>query len=205
MGLSSYRSAPGLPNLAGVEPAFADAAVASELTLAGIELVHGEVDRRSEVATRIQGRLGTFRLSRFWRYWVVDHGRVPLSVALELHADPAARLDVRAGGHCGSVHPSEQAEWYRPNGRRILHSSEEETCRRILRDCPGDRIAAAMKDLLATCDFVDHPSKEPDAEGFVPTYHIDTQIGLRVFADALRRHGLDLDSDTPLKVGPRVS
>lgn len=139
-----------------------------------------------EVPASLTGRLGKFTFVRGWRYWVVA-GPTPLNVALELYADPVGKTDIRVSGHCAC--PPPEWPWITcldadgwelhsdPDGKQAIdyayfHSkgfvpSLEEKRIRFVHDAPS----------LATSIFV-------------TSYHIDTEVGLRVFVDALRSHGL---------------
>ena len=122
-------------NLAGVQDA--GAYICAELDEATIErVVHDEPIERSEVPTRVTGKLGDFTFRRLWYYYSA-RGHVPLAVAQELYADPVGRAYVRVNGHCG---------------------------------CPP-----------------------PD--GDVECYHIDSQSGLNLFVEVLRRRGLIVASE----------
>jgi len=101
-----------LYNLAGNENC--DYFIKAELTLAGIDMVQ-EKDR-GEVPAKIKGKLGNFKFSRAWTYWIVK-GDVPLSVAEELYADPVGVKYVRVAGHCGCPAPK---EWATPNEKGEL-------------------------------------------------------------------------------------
>jgi hypothetical protein len=74
-----------------------DEDVRSELRAAGIEAVSGE-PACGEAVSAVTGRLGGFTFRRAWTHWAVD-GLVPLGVAREIHADPAAHKGLRVGGH----------------------------------------------------------------------------------------------------------
>jgi hypothetical protein len=39
--------------------------------------------------------------------------------------------------------------------------------------------------------FADVPRDYPDAQGYIEGYHIDSLLGLQLFAEACARHGLD--------------
>jgi hypothetical protein len=173
-------------NLAGhADP---DPIVERELVRCRIEAVRGERSK-GEVGTSITGRLGAgFTFKRAWRYWVAS-GPVPLDVADELYADPVGREDVRVAGHCGCPAPRDHGvTWYGGDGVRLLETGErEELLRYLASGSQGMKESAAR--MLDDCRFVDDPAAV--GRGFVELYHIDSEVGLRLFADTIRRHGLD--------------
>lgn len=174
-----------LRNLAGhINPDFA---IEEELRRCRIGAIRGERSA-GEVGASITGWLGPFTFRRAWRYWVAE-GRVPLHVAEELYADPVGITDVRAGGDCACRPPEVWAEWYdevdgndTATGKKLVPMSEKAKC---------DVFAASMpsfRESMAAYLFVDDPKSY--GVGYVTTYHIDSEIGLRLFADTLRKHGL---------------
>ena len=38
---------------------------------------------------------------------------------------------------------------------------------------------------------LENPATEPGVEAFIASYHIDSEIGMRFFADTIKKHGLD--------------
>ena len=167
-------------NLAGNKEC--DEVIEQELKRAGIEIVYGPRSR-SEVAATITGKLGSFTFFRAWTYWVVN-GLVPLAVAQELYADPVGVTDIRVDGHCGC--PPPQKPWVKriiPDGRHVVDAENREKFK--------DYFDASVRGQLAK-EFVfsDDPAAE-EANEYVDCYHIDSEAGLRVFADTIRKHGLD--------------
>lgn len=164
-----------------------DPIVEAELTRCRIDVVRGPYSS-GEVITSITGRLGPFSFRRAWRYWVAE-GPMPLAVAEGLYADPVGKDDVRVAGHCGCPPPAGPwVTWYDGDGVKLLGMDQREECERYL--ASGSR---AMKEsalrVLAANRFVVDPRAV--GAGFVESYHIDSEIGLRLFADAIRQHGLD--------------
>jgi len=106
-------------------------------------------------------------------YWRVN-GPVPLAVAQEIHRDPAAD-DIRVSGHAGRPAPTDPwITWRMPDGSTLADPAEEEAY---------DRMGLYKEGLT----FSNDRSK---ATPFIQTYHIDTELGLRVFVDHLRWNGL---------------
>lgn len=167
-------------NLAGVEDC--DDVIEEELDRADVPMV--EVPRddiHSEVPYTIEGRLGRFKFRRAWRYWVVE-GPVPIEVACELYVSPVGRKDVRAGGDCTCPHPDTQAEWLDPEGRRLYPDptgEQEARWRQFIEGHPACRNEPH--------NFVPDPSVVPGAHAFVTCYHIDSQEGLNLFVQTVRK------------------
>lgn len=160
-----------MKNLAG-DPR-CDADIKRELLDAGIQLV--EKDRtKEEVPSTISGELGAFKFIRAWYYWIVE-GKMPLEVARELYRDPVGKADVRVVGHCGCPSPDEPwIEWYDSEGRRIFPLSKKH--KDFSEEEAGYRV------------FFEDPSSV--GKGYIPFYHIDSAEGLKLFADAIRKHQL---------------
>lgn len=169
-------------NLAGNKDC--DVAIEWELTRCKIEVVRGERSDRREVPASITGKLGPFTFWRAWYYWVVN-GPMPLEAARELYADPVGKTDVRVAGNCGCPAPEPPwVEYYDADGHFLVQDPEGKQ--------------AAEWDQIAPRLFPDAPRPNfvPDApavaaKAFVDTYHVDTEIGLRLLADTIRKYGLD--------------
>ncbi|MBI2065007.1 MAG: hypothetical protein HYT62_03085 [Candidatus Yanofskybacteria bacterium] len=165
-----------MENLAGRRDC--DKSIERELNRCGIELVRLPSVLHSEVPASITGKLGQFQFHRAWYYWIV-RGNMPLPVAQELYDDPVGKTDIRVAGHCGCPPPIEWATYIDAEGRILCPISEKPQ---------GDSELA--RSILARTDirFVKDPSSE--GEGFVQSYHIDSELGLKIFADTLKRHNL---------------
>lgn len=170
-------------NLAGNKNC--DLEIERELRRARLVLIRGEVSNH-EVASRLTATLGPLTFWRAWRYWVVS-GPVPLSVARELYADPIGVTDVRVNGHCGC--PAPESPWARhvdANGKRLSRlDGPDAPSRREVN--PSPLMAEMYARIDATCEFVEDPASVAVAS-FVDTYHIDSEAGLRLFVDTVRRH-----------------
>ena len=154
-----------------------------ELKRSRIDVIHG-MRRKSEVPTSITGKLGPFTFERAWYYWVVS-GPVPLAVAKELYGDPVGATDIRVAGHCGC--PPPKRPWITVitlDGRHVIDSQERERIEKLFRNVV-DREEFERDNV-----FSDHIAAV-GAQEFVMSYHIDSEIGLRLFADTIRKHGFD--------------
>jgi len=157
-----------------------DRHIRRELERARIDIVgHDELPKHSEVPYLLTGKLGGFTFVRAWSYWRVE-GPMPLDKARELYDDPIGKTDVRVAGHCGC--PPPKFPWVThltKDGRRLIKASRHEQSSMDEHD-PGWR-----DELVASAD--------PEGEAYqsvVSNYHIDSEAGLRLFADAVRSlHG----------------
>lgn len=169
-----------MKNLAGDKDCDRD--VERELTRCKIEIVRGDRTDR-EVPASITGKLGPFTFRRAWYSWVVD-GPMPLEVARELYADPVGKTDVRAGGDAGCRPPETWADYFDADGRLLTHDPDGKQA------AEWDRLAPQLLPNAPRPNFVpDAPAVA--AKAFVDTYHVDTEIGLRLLVDTIRRYGLD--------------
>lgn len=175
-----------MKNLAG-DP-HCDEEIRRELKRARIELVEGERSKH-EVAASVTGKLGEFVFKRAWYYWVVQ-GPVPLEVARELYADPVGNTDVRVAGHCGCPPPEHPwVEYYDAQGLLValdVGGKEREQFRVMI---AGGHLTEADRALY---HFVDSEAERDSVSvrSVVESYHIDSEVGLRLFADTLRKAGL---------------
>ena len=160
-------------------------AVRRELAAAGIEPCRGE-RAAGEVISTVTGQLGDFTFRRSSRHWVAD-GLVPLEVALAMHADPVGRQGLRVGGHGARPAPGQFATvWLDGEGNLNLPlGDKEETAEALAVLYPA---AHRRVERGARVDFVADPARR--GRGFVDGYHIDTDDGLLLFAETMRRHGL---------------
>lgn len=136
----------------------------------------------------IVANIGPLEVSHSGRgYWRVK-GPVPLWVAQFLYADPAGRGLIRVDGDCTCPAPEgNHIEWRMPGGSLVLPLHEYESAK-LYASRPTGLIADIAKTTLETCLFHDDPASV-GASGFVMQYHIDGDLGLRVFVDIVRKHG----------------
>lgn len=115
-------------------------------------------------------------------YWRVK-GPVPLHVAEAIYADPASDL-IRVAGHCGCVAPVDP--W-------VTHRMPDGTILATLKDkAEFDRLSHRdyMVEAAKGYTFSDDPAVRAKARTYVESYHIDSELGLRVFVDYLRWYGV---------------
>jgi hypothetical protein len=164
-----------------------DQYIKKELERSRIEIV--TVDRlRGEVPSSLTGKLGELSFKRAWRYWVVN-GPVPIDVAYVLYEDPVGRTDIRAGGDCTCRHPDTCAEWYDTEGKLIYHDPEGKLRAQVENHVASDQgfIREAAEKILSEGRF-SRDAKSEAARGVVKWYHIDSEVGLRLFADAMKNY-----------------
>lgn len=166
-------------NVAGLENP--DPFLTEELTRAriNVEQLPRPLRRHPEVHAGVIGRLGQFTFRRAWYYWVAN-GPVPIELARKLYADPVGVKDIRVDGHCGCPAPDDfGGNYFAADGSRILVDPEGSEQRTI----------AKFPDLFKEERFVFVSSKEERREIaksiIIDCYHIDSEVGLRIFADAI--------------------
>lgn len=163
-----------MKNLAGVKEC--DDEIRKELKEAGIRAISVEKSK-GEVPYSIEGQLSYFRFQRAWYYWVVE-GDVPLDIANEMYSTEVGKKDVRVAGHCGCPPPE---EWAFPREDVLFElgvykmPSEEHP--------HGD--SPTYGELAEMCN-----SGKIVAPRYVQSYHIDSQEGLKLFADTIKKHQL---------------
>jgi hypothetical protein len=171
-----------MKNLAGDPDC--DRQIESELTRCGVQVVRNQ-PRDGEVQSSLRGKLGNFGFFRVWRYWIAT-GRVPLQIARELYDDPVGRTDIRVNGDCSRPPPEgRQILWLDRKDRKLLPMSEWNSI--VNRWGEDDPIVKEVRN-DPKIRFVNNPAAK--GKGFIDTYHIDTETGLRVFADTLKKHKL---------------
>ncbi len=173
-----------MKNLAGVIDA--DSFVQMELKRAGIPIATVANNPDHEVDSCHVGvlGLGEFVFHRAWSYWVVK-GMVPYEFAKELYEHPVGKTDIRVGGHCGCPSPDTYGtKWLsRQTGKELCNLRERDACQQII--SAGGHAAELVAESMNKYEFVEDPSAV--GEGFVDTYHIDSELGLYVFAETLKR------------------
>jgi len=159
-------------NLAG-NPKATDV-VLSELTRCGISSQH--IDPVGEVPSAAMGVLGKFTFRRKWHYYRVE-GPVPVSVAWELYDNPVGKQDIRVCCHCGCPAPTPEWVIYRTLDGKLVRPL-----------AIREKLAEWMKpEELEEIVFDDDTS---DYQGCIETYDIDSELGLYIFVETLKRHRL---------------
>lgn len=127
-------------------------------------------------------------------YWCVK-GLVPLSKALKLFADPVGKRDIRVHGHCGCPAPEgSYITWIAANGKKVIDIKQRDECRGYVEK---SRLAVDNSEeptymgevgakILAEYEFSDNPALDFDAKGYVDSYHIDSDLALKIFVDEIK-------------------
>lgn len=134
-------------------------------------------------------QLGPCTISHSHNYYWIASGFVPLGIAKILYADPLGKEDVRVAGHCGCPAPEYPwVEWYDLDGYLLIPQKEIDEC-----DAFASRLAPFARNWAKDRLFIRplEDAAEDGRLGFVTVYHIDSEAGLRFFADTLRQCGLD--------------
>lgn len=170
-----------MQNLAGVRGC--DKTIAEELMTAGAEIV--KQDARGEVPYSIIGKVGKWKLTRAWYYWVArpeDDERssgLPLPYANEMHFKPYPPLldagkgshygdYIRVDGHAGCPPPD---EWAMLDHNELMPQIEKLG----ITDTTYGNLAKLLNDGTLKGDR------------YVDCYHIDSQEGLNEFVRTIKR------------------
>lgn len=110
-------------------------------------------------------------------YWVVKCF-IPLGFAQDIYRDRVGKDLIRAGGHCGCLPPEEQCGWIAPDGKEIVAFNAKQ------QEAELDSLIAKgiLKPSSKDCYFNDDP-QSIGGKQYVTMYHIDGDLGLRVFTD----------------------
>ena len=151
---------------------------AHELGAAGVPA--RPCDPYGEPDAAVEGILGRFTFLRSWRYWVVD-GPMPLEIAQALFdGSEEVRRNVRAAGDCTGPRPGERGALptYRDvNGLEVIADPDGEIRAKLKRwgySASDYRFVDSDEDLAVI------------ARPYIEVYHVDSQEGLRLLADAIR-------------------
>lgn len=168
-----------MKNLAGVDTCDRD--IRRELQRSRIEIVEGERSK-GEVPYTVTGRLHGWTFKRAWYYWVAV-GQLPLEAAQRLYADPIGNTDVRVNGHCGCPPPEDPwVAYYAADGWQLIDDPDGEQAKEWSALQARGHLPAPQEKRYR---FVPNAAAIA-ARVVVESYHIDSEAGLRLFADTLR-------------------
>ncbi len=172
-----------MKNLAG-DPN-AETHIESELSLCGVPIVLLPKHKRGEVPSPIWGKLGNFTFYRAWTYYIVS-GMVPFDIAMEIFQTVIGSRYVRAGGDCGPVSPDSYVSgWFAEDGRQVIDIAQKAGFDDFISKGYLVREEVDKKYLFAV------PADFPQlGNRYVTCYHVDTQEGLNLLLDVLRKHKL---------------
>ena len=166
-----------MKNLAGDKNC--DVTIIRELEMARIPIM--DVPKNDgEVPFTKTGNIKGLEFYRSWYYWSIDC-RIPLAIAKEIYKDPACTKDVRAGGYAGGSPPEQQCSRFSvKTGKHVVTQKQYDDAKEWAKD-------DILNQFLGEDDMI---LNDDTFESFVTTYHIDTELGLRVFIDFLRQYKL---------------
>ena len=178
-----------MKNLACNHPTYAqiletNATVGSELREAGIPIVQQDPTHRGEVPSEYKGQYEGFTFTRAWYYWVVT-GAVSMEAAKEIYANPIGVTDVRAEGHCACPPPEDQSILIDDNTKRIVVANKEWK--------EGIDMYVRMKSERSLMSWMTEYISDKDVKSSTPyvrLYHIDSQEGLNLFMQTIRKYNL---------------
>lgn len=152
-----------------------------ELNHARISVRRDALKRLSKIPAIVTGELGDFTFERGSYWWTVT-GELPLQIAKELYDDPAGRAYIRVAGNADHLPPAPPfVVWKTRHDNRQVLSSEEYMKKRENGSLPDSA--------LNGYEVSDDPAAI-GAQGFITYFHLDSEVGLRLFADTLKEHGL---------------
>lgn len=186
-------------NLAGWEYARADPWIETELKRCEIPSVRAPIPHpHPEVHTHLTGLLGGVAFRRAWRYWCVDCW-VPYAVALKMYETVVGAQDIRISGHCACPPPIDWCTWVNvATGRRVIKTDEKTRAEEWINKPDGtDLMKRVGERLLVDFDFADNPAESTNFNGFIDSYHIDTELGLYQFVQTIKAN--DCLGEKPFK------
>jgi len=191
-----------MQNLAGVEKC--DQYIKDELRRCGIEIVEVEKSK-GEVPYSFVGKIENFDFHRAWYYWVVE-GLVPGFIASGLYKDKVGKTDIRVGGDCGCPDPKSYYGiiWYAPDGREVISVKEKIKMERFGAKSDLDWFKRAYAPEMLEKRFVFSDEPEKVGHPFVDTYHIDSELGLRIFADKIKAAYKSYKMDEATRLIPMI-
>lgn len=169
-------------NLAGQD---GNKTIREELTRCRIRIIESENQIQGEVETNLYGKLLGFTFKRLWCYYLVDC-LLPIEIARELYKNPVATTDIRATGNACAKHPDNYVTYFNKEGKKLQNISSLHEWDKVI------NISEAMKKRVHNeFEFVKNPE---EGEGFIEGYHIDSELGLYVFAQKIKKYRAKLVS-----------
>lgn len=165
-------------NLAGCKSS--DSYIENELKRCGINIIKCEKSS-GEVGYSIHGKLDHVTFNRAWRYYIVK-GKIPLEVANKLYENEIGKSDIRVNGHCGCPPPLEQAIYEDAEGNILISKEEMDEINLWIKKRPDYKFENNYKNI----DEVPIDLRK----GYIELYHIDSELGLYVFTEILKKEGV---------------
>lgn len=156
-----------------------DEVITRELIRAGIPSFVLPQAVKEEVPYRVYGLLHGLKFTRAWYYWRVE-GFIPLEVAEILYEDPVYS-DIRANGDAGGPSPLQAMKRVTPEGKVVLDPKEWKELVKWAKQDPRFDLSRSI---------AANPFETPVAYALpcVGNFHIDSELALRVFADAVKNN-----------------
>lgn len=178
-----------MKNLAGNKES--DQYILEELYLAGIEAAKSD-QTKNEVSANYIGKLGNWTFIRAWYYWIAtteDAKGLLESDAIKLHntknplSNDILGLEIRADGYAGGIDPTKVST---PNMTpefedKLLSLGYQKKKLQFANIEYLDISSSEVKDLIKE-------NKITPTDMTVDTYHIDTIVGLREFANFIKNN-----------------
>ena len=151
-----------------------------ELKKAGIRPEFLKKTSNNEVPYNIIGKLSCFEFHRAWYYWIV-RGPMPLEVAKLMYNTEIGKKDIRVDGHCGCPAPEDPwLKYFDEDGHHLFNKKEIE-------DFPNDNrmVVALLKQ-----KYIQWVSDRTIGKPYVTCYHIDSQEGLNLFVEFVKKYNV---------------
>lgn len=158
--------------------------VIKELIDAKINVIVCEKCLKHEVSVPFAGQYRSFSFVRAWYYWVVT-GKVPLEVAKVLYNESGiGKEDIRVVGHCGCPPPEKWVTWFDDEGRELVGIKS-------MRESESFRKRHNLPTLMVGYHAVPKKDFPKYGKPYITLYHIDSQSGLNLFVETLKRFNID--------------
>ena len=170
-----------------------DGDIREELYLAGIPAVEVE-NSKTTVPYSIVGKIGSWTFNRAWYYWIARStdlvSGLPLDKAMELHnrkhpvKDMILGKMIRAGGDCGCLSPDSYVSEPVYNDELDAQLDALGYKKKYIKSLNDSFHDITVGEVSRLCN-----EGKLTVERYVNCYHIDDQIGLLEFANAIKDHG----------------
>jgi hypothetical protein len=142
------------------------------------------------------GQLGSFKFTRYAIHWAVT-GLMPMEIADELEADPVGKDDIHVVGHplCGwhGLWPSLRYAPHLLVPEELPYLTDED--KQALQEFAQTYVSWEVPD--GWYAVPPDRAKSLGARPYITGYRIDSEVGLRVFAETLFKHQLAAEPKRP--------
>lgn len=154
------------------------------------------IENASPTAWGTVATIGQFKISHSHNYYWVVNGDMPLVDAQKLYADPAGRDLIRVAGNCTCPAPEAPwLTWYDTDGTEVITKEQWKDFERL----PENSDARKRLYDKAKRTYRVEDNQQGVAQAYVTQYHIDNDLGLRVFVDLVKSRLEFYDSILPFK------